>query len=204
MIKSAIFDFDGTLVDSNDIKYNEFLKYSELEFGGREVMEKLLKTKSYDRYDIWRIYGKELRLNSQEIKKRITEFNLALRREVSRANEKKGATEILKNFQNMGISLYVSSMTPKLELELELRSRDWLKYLVDVFGSPNNKSKTVRSIIEKSNLKNSELIVIGDGQDDFRSAHENKVNFYPVGNFRSFENADGPYNLEEISEFILN
>ena len=58
MIKSAIFDFDGTLVDSNDIKYNEFLKYSELEFGGREVMEKLLKTKSYDRYDIWRIYGK--------------------------------------------------------------------------------------------------------------------------------------------------
>ena len=91
--------------------------------------------------------------------------------------------------------LYVSSTTPDVALKEIIRCRNWDRYFQDIFGYPQEKSRTIQHIIEKQNVESSEVLVVGDGESDRNSALENSCSFIYV--------AEG-FRLEELVRIIEN
>ena len=61
MIKYIMFDFDGTLVDSNEIKREAFFTVSDHLSSSKKIMFEILSmTDLGDRYDIFNRYSKRL------------------------------------------------------------------------------------------------------------------------------------------------
>ena len=95
-----------------------------------------------------------------------------------------GATPLLLSLRDKNFSVYLSTLTPTAEIAPIIQNRGWDGLFEGIVGSPQNKVQTLRSIKEKKGYENEEIVVIGDGEDDFLSAFENSVKFIPVGEGR--------------------
>jgi HAD superfamily hydrolase (TIGR01549 family) len=93
--------------------------------------------------------------------------------------EKPGAEEALKKFAPV-YGLYVSSTTPEAALKEVLRFRKWDGYFRAVFGYPHKKPETLRRIITLEKLKSDQVLIVGDGESDRKSAKENGCPFFHV------------------------
>ena len=67
MIRCAVFDFDGTLVMSNDIKREGFFAVTAEIAGGRAAMEALLADPPGDRYAIFAAFAARFGLDAGEL-----------------------------------------------------------------------------------------------------------------------------------------
>ena len=100
--------------------------------------------------------------------------------------EKPGAEEALATNRSEPPSL-VSSTTPDAALKEILRFRKWTGYFRAVFGYPHEKSETLRRIITLEKLTSNQVLVVGDGESDRKSAQENKAPFLQVTEQFRFE-----------------
>ena len=85
--------------------------------------------------------------------------------------------------------LYVSSITPEAALREIIMTRNWQGYFADTFGYPREKSQNLRNIMQTEQVGSSELVVVGDGESDRKSAEENGCRFIRVS---------AGFNLREI------
>ena len=198
MIKGLIFDFDGTLIESNDVKRSVFLSLAKEEESGLAVMQSILELPDLDRYEIWKKFATELNKNNEFASIKADLFNKKLRSAMRGTPEVPGATNLLKFAQKRELLVFISSMTPTKELMLEIKRRNWNDYVCQAFGSPNEKVRTLRSVIRDYALTESELLVIGDGADDKESASANGVKFFNVGEGRGASSSERIYSIKEI------
>jgi phosphoglycolate phosphatase-like HAD superfamily hydrolase len=194
-IRAIVFDFDGTLIDSNRLKYDAYFKlFPSEDRYARIIRDVLSENFEQTRYVILEEILRRLGFGDQAYMKREV-GNLAVRYNdivlagVKTCPEKAGAEEALKRLAPMYL-LYVSSTTPDAGLKEIIRFRKWEGYFRGVFGYPHKKSETLLRIMALEKLRSDEVLVVGDGESDRESALEKGCPFVHVTGGFSFEQVD--------------
>jgi phosphoglycolate phosphatase-like HAD superfamily hydrolase len=204
MINTLVLDFDGTLVDSNRIKRQGFLIFARADEGGEVRMKRILEKVSGDRSSILSAYlqerdGRAHRDN--EFSNALKSYNEMVDEAVVNAPELFGASEFLAAMRIQGFKLVLSSATPEKNLLDIVSRRGWLDRFDLVSGSPREKIDTLKSLIS-SDTSSAQLAVVGDGEDDKKSAEQIGCHFFPVGEARGINTSEKIYTLPEIFNLL--
>ncbi len=186
-VKVIVFDFDGTLIDSNQLKYDAFFKLFPFDAPPKNIIEEVLgEFLEESRYVILREILKRVdteTINENELDNRVqelaTEYNDLVLDGAKRCREKPGAKEVLELFSKR-YKLYLNSTTPEASLKDIVTYRKWEDYFCDIFGYPNDKASVLFGIIERESISPDELLVVGDGKSDKDSANSVKCEFFQI------------------------
>ena len=181
MIKAIIFDFDGVIAESVNVKTEAFA--SLYEPYGKDVVNKVeqhhLANGGVSRFEKFKSYHKEflnIELNDQKLKELSNQFSELVVDKVIKAPYVPGAFEFIK-VNHKKYSLYISSATPQDEIVQIAKQRKIFDYFKGVYGSPISKKEHVNKIIKSNKYKKYEVIFIGDSTSDRNAANENNIRF---------------------------
>ena len=181
MIKAVIFDFDGVIVESVDIKTKAFANLFRPE--GKDVAGKVVAyhvrhggTSRFEKFKY--IYRKILkrRLTPATFSILCNRFSALVTDAGVEAPFVKGADEFLNKNLNK-YRFFVASATPQNEIDVIVRRRRMGRYFKKVFGSPMTKTDIVKTILSRERLLPSEVVFVGDALSDYRAARATKVHF---------------------------
>lgn len=179
-MKGIIFDFDGTLVLSNAIKYETFLKISEPYQHGLLTMQSVAKDKKKDRFEILQDFCKALKIEAH-YQKLLSQYNNICAREIGFADEVMGATEFLDFVKNkLKLKCCLNTATPKSEIIKVLEMRRWSHYFDLVLGKSDGKLSNNLYAAEYFRIQPREWLIVGDSDDDYEGARDFKANFLAV------------------------
>jgi HAD superfamily hydrolase (TIGR01549 family) len=205
-IKVCVFDFDGVIVESNDIKDSVFQKmfsaypahYADLMHYHREhVSESRVKKFDYLLNITGRAGDKQL---MEQLLSNFSNLTLNLMKSVTFVN---GAKELLASLKHL--PLYLASITPITDLEIILQDLGLRHFFKDVYGCPPwTKLDAIKEIIKRENVGVEHVLLIGDSAGDQRCAKKTGIHF--IG-----RNSGLPYDdplpiafndLNEIREYM--
>ncbi|MFV1995002.1 MAG: HAD family hydrolase [Verrucomicrobiales bacterium] len=183
-----VFDFDGTLVDSNQAKYDAFFTVAEVEAIDAAIVTEVLSAhREASRHEIVRLILE--RANGaapNELASRMAESYGELVLEVAkRCPEVPGAARLLGNL-GARYSLYLSSTTPEGPLRDIVAYRGWGRYFKGVFGYPRRKVDTLKEICLSEKIPASSALVVGDGESDRLAAEACGSGFFRIHPGRDF------------------
>ena len=184
-IRAIVFDFDGTLIDSNRLKYDAyFMLFPSDDHHARIIHAVLSEIFEQSRFVILEEILRRLGVREKDSLKRAVRklaegYNDIVLAGAKTCPEKPGAEKALKKFAPV-CRLYVSSTTPEAALKEVLRFRKWDGYFRAVFGYPHEKPETLRRIMALEDLKSDEVLIVGDGESDRKSAQENGCPFFHI------------------------
>ena len=184
MIRAIIFDFDGVILDSVDIKTKAFARLFE-EHGpevSRQVVEYHLAQGGVSRFRKFaHIYENILRrpMPDGESERLGERFSALVFDEVVKAAWIPGAWEFLREHHTRW-RFFIASGTPQDELERIVKLRALEKYFTGIFGSPATKEEITRGIFAREGLQASEALFIGDALTDFNAAKACGVSFVGI------------------------
>ena len=181
MIKSILFDFDGVLVESVDIKTKAFaaLFADRGQDIVRQVVQYHLDHGGVSRYEKIKYYYQNILQEElsggklQELCNRFSEYVLC---EVVAAPWVRGAEEFLQANSDKYV-LFVVSGTPEAEMKQIVQARGMIKYFKAIHGSPVVKTQLVASILEANQLPVREVVLVGDAPSDLEAARKNGIRF---------------------------
>lgn len=180
MIKALIFDFDGVIIDSVDIKTKAFRKlFAQYPDKVDAIIDYHIHNMGVSRFVKFRhIYSNILNLSlSKDEELRLGEkFSELVLEEVLLAGFVAGAVEFLKQYHKKYL-MYIASGTPQQELDLIVGKRGLRGYFRKIYGSPLTKEEIVMDILSQNNLEPKEVVFIGDAETDIRAAQDTGVNF---------------------------
>lgn len=175
MIKVISFDFDGTLADSVDF----CLKVFDI------VFQKYMKENAPSREDIYQCFGMNeegvlLHFMGEEGKKGVEEFNF-----LHKKLHKEMCPEVFPHIRQFldflkekGIILTIltgrSAITAGISLEF-LQLQEYFSFVQTGTKETNDKSFQLKMLMEKYQLKEEELLYIGDAVSDAVSAQKAHV-----------------------------
>ena len=200
-IKAVIFDFDGVIIESMDIKTQAF----EYLFRDqpKKIIDKIVKLHldngGMSRFEKFKIIYKDFLEKTLTEEEKILlgqEFTKFCYDKILECNYVKGAEKFLeRNYKKF--KLFIASGTPHKEINKIVDKKNLRKYFKGVWGSPMSKSSIAKMIIKEYNLKNSELVFIGDAPTDYWGAKEADIGFIAriiPGEYNPFEGGDFQIN----------
>ncbi|MHC9543668.1 MAG: HAD family hydrolase [Vulcanimicrobiota bacterium] len=181
MIKAVIFDFDGVLVESVDIKTKAFGQLFESE--GEDIVKKVidyhLLNTGVSRFDKFKYIYKEFLkrpLPNDEFEKLCSQFANLFMENVVKAPYVKGAREFIEKHHN-DLLLFVASATPQKEIEEIVTKRYMRHYFKKVYGAPKSKSDAAQEVLNDFSFHHEEAVFIGDALSDHKAAQNNNLFF---------------------------
>jgi phosphoglycolate phosphatase-like HAD superfamily hydrolase len=172
MIRAAVFDFDGVVLESVEIKTVAFRRLFADDPQGERMVEYHLANGGVSRFEKFRWFYEEVRGESltEEVSLQLGDrFSALVLDEVRRCAFVPGARELLARLAAT-IPLFVASGTPEDELRGIVEHRDLGGWFAGVFGSPPTKAEILRRIMAEHALAASELVFVGDAMTDLRGA----------------------------------
>ncbi|VVB88578.1 Phosphoglycolate phosphatase [uncultured archaeon] len=180
MIKAIIFDFDGVIVESAQVKTEAFRKlFSKWPNKVDEIVSYHIKNMGVSRYVKFKyFYENILKVPySQEISSELgRQFSDIVLDEIKKAPLVKGMKEFLNNDHKKYL-LFIASGTPQEELDDIIYFKGLSKYFISVFGTPATKTEIVNNILKEYNLEKDKVVFIGDAESDKRAAEETGIHF---------------------------
>lgn len=195
---AMIFDFDGVIVESADIKTSAFRTMYERH--GREmaevaVMHHVANGGISRRKKIRHLHRTYLNheLSEDDLDHLCRQFALVVEDAVVAAAAVAGAHDLLA--ANSGRrQQFVVSGTPHDELLRIVGRRGLARFFEEVFGSPPEKPPIIRDILFRHRLAEERVVFVGDSSTDYDAARETGVRFVgrvPPGAANPFP-ADAP------------
>ncbi len=205
MLKGIIFDFDGVIAESVQVKTDAFATlYAAY---GTDIVRKIVKhheaNGGMSRYEKFKIYH-ELFLNKtiteEENSALANHFSDLTVGKVIAAPYVRGALEFIKKSYDK-YKLFISTGMPTEEMEKILAGRKIANYFTDVFGSPTKKTVHVSNILNNYNLDPNELIFYGDSKTDLDAAKHANISFVLIKN-RYNQTLSASFRGKIINNFI--
>lgn len=179
--EAVIFDFDGVLVDSAEIK---LLAFAEL-----------YKKYGQDAYDTAITYCKQnagipraskftylhklicnKKLNELELVKLSRSFSKIVVEQIINIPLSNELIDSLSSISNQ-IPCFVASATPEDELKEIVFKKKLDNFFEEVLGSPRSKLENIISILKKYKLEAKKVLLVGDSIHDFNSARDAQICF---------------------------
>ena len=186
MLEAVVFDCDGVILESADIKSESFRRVGGL--FGSEIQARLyeyhLRHTGVSRYDkfAWLYlteFGREITAEeSRRLGELFTDYCLEA---VRAAPLVPGFEEALVWLQDRGIALFVASGTPQAELEAVLADRGLADRFQTILGTPPAKNQLLARIISEGGFDPSRVLMVGDGETDLEAAQANETLFFGRG-----------------------
>lgn len=171
---AIVFDFDGVLVESVDVKTRAFASlYAEY---GAAVVDQVvayhLQHSGISRYVKFRHYHENLlgvRYDESIGAQLSVQFSRLVVDAVVAAPYVSGAQEFLAGF-HCRLPLFVASGTPEEELHKIVQRRGMQQYFRSVHGSPASKGEILHGIIRRDGLMPARVLMLGDAVADLDGA----------------------------------
>ena len=183
MIRALIFDFDGVILDSADLKTQAFRRM----FSDCQEIDQIVKyhreNMGISRYVKFRhIYEKILNKSyTPEDEKRLgAEFKRQALQAVLATPFVCGTEDFLKRHSEY-FQCFIASGTPDTELKAIVKARMIEPFFKEVHGSPPTKTEIVHGILSRYQIKPSETLFIGDAETDRKAAEETGTHFLGRG-----------------------
>ena len=205
-IKAIIFDFDGTIVDSNSIKeaafYEIFLKFGEkvalIGSNYHKINPGVNRLEKF-RYIINNFT--DLAYNDDLGQELSNDFSKIVLKNMKESKYINYAEEFLRKFHNVCM-FFISSAMPESELVEITKDKGIYELFYEMKGYPTSKSDYIGEVIRSFNFKSEEVIFVGDAQSDYDAAYMNSINFICIGNSgikgSIFEQINNYNELEKI------
>jgi phosphoglycolate phosphatase len=185
VIKCIIFDFDGTLVESNEIKKDTFYEVTKNIVGADSILDELfLKPDFGDRFDIFNTLFDNIKrpykVNTSAtylsgLYTKICEYK------ISKSPEIPGAQDTLEQLKIKKIKAYVSSATPTDTLKRIIDARGWGEFFELIMGSPKSKEDHIKLVLSLNSCSVSEVAYVGDSEIDQNTSLLTGCKFVGVG-----------------------
>jgi phosphoglycolate phosphatase len=181
-IRVVVFDFDGTLVESNDLKREAYYEIFPAGEPYRGIIGQVLETSFEEsRFVIIRKIlgaagvpeGEELEAQARALADRYGE---RVTRAAKFCPARRGAGEILRSL-SQSHDLYLSSTTPEASLKEIVAHRGWTRYFKAISGYPKSKEDFLREVLQAEGVAPRNVLVVGDGQSDRVSAEKTGAHF---------------------------
>ncbi|MCA9400352.1 MAG: HAD family hydrolase [Candidatus Omnitrophica bacterium] len=201
ILKAIIFDFDGVICESVDVKIEAFRKlFAHIPEHVDEIVAYhtihggVSRFKKFE-YIYAHILNEPLSEDlSQELGRKFTEYSL---QGVLESDFVPGADTFLQRHHERYL-LFIASGTPDDEMREVVERRELRKYFKGVYGSPATKKDIIETIIKENQLKRDEILFVGDSITDYNGAKEAGVAF--IG--RVHPNKDNPFMDVDVKHFI--
>ena len=205
MLKGIIFDFDGVIAESVQIKTDAFARLYE-DFGS-EIVNKVVKhhvaNGGMSRFEKIRLYHKSYlnkAITNKENEELANQFSVLVVEKVIDSPYVPGVFKYIQKCYEK-YNLFISTGTPTNEMKQILIGRGIAEYFMEIHGSPEKKSVHISKIMSKYNYHPDELIFYGDSNSDINAAHNHNLPFilrlHPLN-----KNNFSYYNGKTIKDFI--
>ena len=202
--KAIIFDFDGVISESLNVKTEAFAEMYRPY--GKEIEEKVKhhheSNGGISRFEKFRIYHKEYL--GKEIDEALVDaladtFSALVMDKVVAAPYVSKADEFIRE-HHQEYDFFISTGTPETEIKVILERKGLSKYFKEVHGSPEKKPDHVKGILERYGYHTSEVVFIGDAPTDIEAARKNGITF--IGRYTTSELIKAEKNqIKDFSSF---
>lgn len=191
-----IFDCDGVILDSNQLKIDAMKNALSLQFSDAQVIDKCA---SYfrDNFGKSRFHHVDVFVNELlpiEVEQKESMKNKILEHYSSQCKALYLKADITPGFvafiERLNGKKYIASGSEQQELRDVFTQRGLSHYFNQIFGSPTPKADLISHILKLENSNNA--IMFGDAESDFNSAHSNNIDFVfysPFSNVKEKMNA---------------
>jgi len=209
MIRCVVFDFDGVLVDSNVVKRNAYFDIFTSLGATRPVVEAVLEdNRDGNRYQIIECILRRLvtagffsarsRLDKL-VTKYAEQYNDICEKYAATCREIAGVSTCLSRLARR-YALYVNSATPEDPLRRIICRRGWEIYFREVLGCSHTKTDNLRQILERERISCTEVVFVGDNQQDMTAALQCGCQFVGLVNDTSQFESEPSYIIHDFSE----
>ena len=174
----VVFDFDGVLVNSNELKQECFLKVANLY--GDQIFERF---KQYcerhpgeTRFQKMRWLERELNADSIEISRDqlVAQYSYCVKTGLQNVEYVEDLHELKQNGPSVPWSIV--SNAPSDEIRWYLEQRGWIDLFEDgIYGAPRPKADVFEEEYNTSDRQ--QMLFLGDSQSDFEVAKEFDIDF---------------------------
>ncbi len=201
--QAIIFDFDGVVVESGDIKTQAFANLYRTY--GETVMAEVARyhrlNGGMSRYQKFHYFQQHLLekppLTPDEEQQLDRRFSELVVEAVIASEAVPGAAELIR-MESTRIPLFVASGTPEAELNTIVIRRGLASYFTGVHGSPTPKQTLIADILSAHALSPERVLMIGDALIDYQSAQLNKIAF--LGRVRTGDENPFPTEVDTIPD----
>lgn len=182
--QAIFFDFDGVLVDSNQIKVTAF--YELFRDFDTDVADKLVHYHKQHggisrvvkiQYAFEKILG--IHLPQEKLNTMAKAYSELVIEKVIHANWIPGAEQTLQNIQEK-LPVFVISGTPQDELRLVITRRKIGHYFNEILGSPIMKPEHIANLCKQYTLQPEQCVFVGDAFTDYDAARRFDMPFIGI------------------------
>jgi phosphoglycolate phosphatase-like HAD superfamily hydrolase len=179
--QNIIFDFDGVLVESNEIRFNGFRKL----FKGypQEQVEKLVNyakaNGGVSRYKKIKHFFVEIRqepVSGEEVERWAAQFSKFVKQDIVEAKSVKGSLEFLEKYIDY-FDFAIVSGSDQVELRSICKKRKINHFFKSILGSPVEKKENIAALLSDLNWQYHKTLYVGDSNNDFEAAKANNLDF---------------------------
>ena len=184
-ISLIVFDCDGVILDSVDVKTRAFGQIVE-EYGSEAVERMteyhlahggLSRIRKFEWF-YYQVLGRKIA--EDELYSLSRKFRQLVFEGVIRSPMVSGIMETLESLHGR-LPMYVASGTPNDELLQVLDARNLTRFFNGVYGTPPGKTELLRRIIEKEGIAPNDTLMVGDSSTDLDAAQSCGARFFGVG-----------------------
>ena len=205
MLKGIIFDFDGVIAESVQVKSDAFVALYSIY--GKDIVRKVVEhhenNGGMSRFEKIKIYHESYlnkAITNKEIKELANKFSRLVVQKVIDSPYVLGALEYIQKHSTK-YNLFISTGTPTNEMKQILVSKGIDKYFSEVYGSPEKKDEHIEKIMSKYNYHADDLIFYGDANTDINAAKKLNIPFILIKNSYN-KNLTNTFQGKMINNFM--
>lgn len=185
--QAIIWDFDGVILNSNEVRDLGFIKV--LEGYAQEDVHKLLdfhqRNGGLSRYVKFEYFYKEVLNQSfteEDVQNLAKRFSIIMKELlIDKTLLIHETLEFIKEYYHT-IPMHIISGSDGEELRYLCHQLEIDSFFKSIEGSPTPKVQNLSNLISRENYQPSELVLIGDSFNDFEAARDNGVSFLAYNN----------------------
>jgi phosphoglycolate phosphatase len=171
--QAILFDFDGTLVQSNQIKRDTLFVVARTTGAADEQFAQVLNERPRDdRFGLYREllvrmgYTGDLNDKVNELAQLYADLTTEA---ISKAPEIPGAEEFLKKHSS-DLPMYINSATPEASLRNTVEECGWTGFFRGIYGRPKTKTDIFKTVQNETRLTPEQILFVGDSLQDLETA----------------------------------
>jgi phosphoglycolate phosphatase-like HAD superfamily hydrolase len=176
-----IFDFDGVLVESNEIRFNGFRKLFK-DYPQYEVERLVNYAKAnggVSRYKKIAYFFSEIRqelISDESVNKWASQFSKLVEKDIVEAEPVKGSLDFLEEYSRQ-FDFAIVSGSDQAELRRVCQKRGIDHFFKMILGSPIEKKDNIASLLSDMSWQHDKSLYVGDSNNDLDAAKTNDLDF---------------------------